>query len=159
MTPNKLKIILAVALIDLIVVLDQASKWAVMHFIPPMGRHVEVAPFLNVVFLLNRGVSFGILSGHASDFLPAILSAVMLVIITVLIILLAKSTSRLRIISLSLIIGGAIGNLIDRIRFGAVVDFIDVHANGYHWPSFNIADSAVVVGVGLLLLHTLLEGK
>lgn len=154
---TKVTLLQAVVLICSVVVVDQFTKWLVLEFLS--SSNIAVAPFLNINLVMNRGVSFGLFSGHASDFLPLILSVVMIAIISVLSFLLARSQSGLRSISLSLIIGGAIGNLIDRVRMGAVVDFIDAHAAGYHWPSFNIADSAVVIGVCCLLVHTLLEEK
>jgi signal peptidase II len=135
----------------LVVVLDQATKvWALAEvFDPP--RRIEILSVLNFVPVWNRGVSFGMLSNE-STLGPWLLSGFALVVTGFLVVWLARARGWPLILGLGLVIGGAIGNVIDRVRFGAVVDFIDVHYAGWHWPAFNIADSAITLGVVLLLL-------
>jgi signal peptidase II len=141
--------ILAIA----IAVADQATKiWALDGwFFPP--RAIEVTSFLNMVAVWNSGVSFGFLAGH-SEIMPYILAALASAVTVGMAVWLTRARTHLLALGLGLVIGGAAGNIIDRLRFQAVVDFIDVHVGGYHWPAFNLADSAITVGVGLLLIDS-----
>ena len=134
-------------------VADQLSKtWALDNwFFPP--RAMEVTPFLNMVAVWNSGVSFGLLADH-SEMMPYILVVFASAVSLSMAIWLTRAQTRLLATGLGLVIGGAVGNIIDRIRFHAVVDFIDVHVAGYHWPAFNLADSAITVGVTFLLLDS-----
>ena len=134
-------------------VADQLSKtWALDNwFFPP--RAIEVTPFLNMVAVWNSGVSFGLLADH-SEMMPYILVVLASAVSLSLAVWLTRAQTRLLATGLGLLIGGAVGNIIDRIRFHAVVDFIDVHVAGYHWPAFNLADSAITVGVTFLLLDS-----
>ena len=91
--------------------------------------------------------------------MPIILTLVALAITAVMLSWLWKAENKLSAISLGLVIGGALGNVIDRIRFGAVIDFLDFHFFGFHWPAFNIADAAIFIGVALLLFETIMEPK
>jgi signal peptidase II len=136
-----------------IAVADQATKvWALEGwFFPP--RVIEVTSFLNMVAVWNSGVSFGFLAGH-SEIMPYILAAFASAVAVGMAIWLTRARTGLLGTGLGLVIGGAVGNIIDRLRFQAVVDFIDVHVAGYHWPAFNLADSAITIGVGLLLLDS-----
>lgn len=136
-----------------VVLLDQLSKWAIMGLMRP-PRVIEVSPFFNLVVGWNRGVSFGLFNND-SPLNAWVLVLVALVIVVVLMIWLSK-TDRLPIaLGLGLVIGGAIGNVIDRLRFGAVFDFLDFHAFGFHWPAFNVADSGITVGALLLVVDSL----
>ncbi|MBI3419720.1 MAG: signal peptidase II [Proteobacteria bacterium] len=140
-----------------VVVLDQWSKVQILHlFSTPRGM-VTVTPFFNLVLVLNRGVSFGIFDGTTvmSDFFAGL----GLVITLVLILWLPRLKTRLSALAFGLLIGGAIGNVTDRLRLGAVVDFLDFHVANLHWPAFNVADSAVVTGVAALLLQSLVFDK
>jgi signal peptidase II len=132
---------------------DQASKvWALDGwFFPP--RTIEVTSFLNMVAVWNSGVSFGFLAGH-SEIMPFILAAFASAVAAGLAIWLIRARTALLATGLGLVIGGAVGNIVDRLRFQAVVDFIDFHIAGYHWPAFNLADSGITIGVGLLLLDS-----
>jgi signal peptidase II len=134
--------------------LDQVTKsWALTTLLEPL-RVLTVTPFFNVVLGRNRGVSFGMLSAdHAAT--PWILSALALAVIAGLIFWTRHDRRPLNSVAVGLITGGAFGNVVDRLRHGAVTDFLDFHASGYHWPTFNIADSAIFLGVALLLLLTL----
>lgn len=136
------------------IVLDQATKGWILEdvMIPP--RVIEITSNFNLVLGWNRGVSFGLFN-QDSTYGPYILTGVALAIVLGLSIWLRKSTTHWSAWALGLVIGGAIGNVIDRIQYGAVVDFLDFHAFGYHWPAFNVADTAIVVGAGLLILESL----
>lgn len=146
------------ALAAAVIVLDQASKWWILTGVMAPPRIIEVTPFFNLVLVWNRGVSFGILN-QGSAWVPWLLSALVAAICVGLFIWLRRAEGRWLAAALGLILGGAIGNLVDRLRFGAVLDFLDVHAAGYHWPAFNMADSAITVGVGILLVDALIAGR
>ena len=148
-----LKLGLAIALAAL--VLDQALKAAMLGLLPEPGMVREVTGFFNLVHVRNTGVSFGMLQS-GSDLGPWLLSGFALAVCGALGVWLARTDSRLLAAALGLTIGGALGNVIDRLRFGAVFDFVDLHAFGWHWPAFNLADSAITVGVAGLLLTSLL---
>ena len=145
--------IVGLGLAACITVVDQATKvWALDGwFFPP--RTIEVTSFFNLVAVWNSGISFGFLANH-SEAMPYILTGFAIVVSLGLTIWLLRVHSRLLAAGLGLVIGGAVGNVIDRLRFQAVVDFIDLHAVGFHWPTFNVADAAITIGVGLLLLDS-----
>lgn len=119
----------------------------------------EINGFLNLVMVWNTGISFGMFSDNSnmdsSRTMSLIFITLSLVISLTLIVWLALARSRLLAFGLSLVVGGAIGNIIDRIRFGAVADFVDVHVSGYHWPAFNLADSCIAIGALFLVIDTL----
>lgn len=150
---------LGLGLAAAVLALDQATKWWILEVVrlPEVGR-VYVLPFMNLTMVWNRGVTFGLFAGDAWWHAYA-LAAVALAVAAFLIGWLARAEDRWTAIALGLVLGGAVGNVIDRLRFGAVVDFVDLHAFGWHWYVFNIADSAIVCGVGLLLAHALMRPK
>lgn len=115
---------------------------------------IEITSFFNLVMAWNTGVSFSLFSGYGV-YMPYILIAVASGITVIFARWLWRAESHLHGIACALVIGGALGNIIDRARFGAVIDFLDVHAYGYHWPAFNVADMAVVSGVFLLIITSL----
>lgn len=136
-----------------VLLLDQATKAVALSTLsgrPP----VEVTGFFNLVLVWNRGVSFGMLQG-IGGIGPWLLTGFGLAVCVALLVWLAREGRVLTRVAIGLVIGGAIGNIVDRLRFGAVVDFLDFHALGYHWPAFNISDSAIVVGAALLVLEGL----
>jgi signal peptidase II len=135
-----------------VVVLDQLTKWAILTW---LERAIALTPFFNLVVVWNRGVSFGMLDSDGA-LAPWLLSGLALAVVVALLIWLRQVEHPLPAVGLGLIIGGAVGNVIDRVRFGAVVDFLDVHALGWHWPAFNVADSAICIGAALLLVDGLL---
>jgi signal peptidase II len=138
-----------------VVLVDQLSKWWILAVVMRPPRLIEVTPFFNLVLGWNTGISFGLFGGD--DVLAGwVLPAVAGLIVAFLAVWLARSDRRPMGISLGLIIGGALGNVVDRMRFGAVADFLDFHAFGYHWPAFNVADTAITVGAVLLLIDSLL---
>jgi len=136
------------------IVLDQLSKQAVMILLDDFGsRRVVVLPdFFNLVEVWNTGVSFGMLGGFGLP--PWVLTAISLLICAGLAWWLWRGAARLPATGIGLVIGGAIGNVVDRLRWGGVFDFADFHVGAWHWPAFNVADAAIVIGVGLLLLDS-----
>ncbi len=149
-TPQRL----GLAFVVLVFVLDQLSKWWILDAVMNPPRIVPLTSFFNIVLVLNRGVSFGLFSA-APHWMPWILSGFAVTVAAALAIWLRRADNRLLAAALGLVIGGALGNVADRVRFGAVVDFLDLHLGGFHWPAFNVADSAITIGVGLLLLDAL----
>lgn len=139
-----------IGIILAVLVLDQVSKWLIPGIFEPGRRMIEVTPFFNIVEVWNPGVSFGL----GASFGPWVLTGLAVVIAIALSIWMTRASGMLRI-ALALLVGGAIGNVIDRVRFGAVYDFLDLHAFGYHWPAFNVADSAIVIGAALMLFDSL----
>ena len=141
-----------------VLVLDQVSKWLILTQAMRPPQVIEVTPFFNLVLGWNRGVSFGLFHSE-SPVNVIVLTGIALVIVIGLGVWLWRTDLRWTAISVGLIIGGAIGNVADRLRFGAVVDFLDFHVSGYHWPAFNVADSAIVVGAVMLILESLFDGR
>jgi signal peptidase II len=140
------------ALAAVVVLADQATKTLVLGRFAP-GERLEITGFFNMVLVYNKGAAFSFLS-DAQGWQTPLLIAFALVAIGIVAIFLVRSPGRsLFCTGLALILGGALGNLIDRLRFGQVVDFLDFHALGWHWPAFNVADSAITVGAVLLILE------
>lgn len=135
----------------LIILLHHLAQTWVYGLIEANGSHIEVLPFFNLVEVWNHGVSFGMFNSLAYG--QWILSGMASIITIILLRWFSSTDDRLTAIALSLIIGGAAGNIIDRVHFGAVADYLDFHAFGYHWPAFNLTDSAVFIGVLLLVLR------
>lgn len=166
----------------LVFALDQLSKWAVVErilrpriegatvqvadFFPWLMEkpkllgftQIEIFPFFNLVMVWNKGISFGMLNG---DFVygPEILIALTIIICGIFALWLLKNDSALQGTGIALVIGGALGNIIDRLRFGAVADFLDFHVYHYHWPAFNVADSCVCIGVALMIAQAVLNER
>ena len=135
---------------------DQASKWLILNRLVT-GEHdrIEVLPVFSLVHWWNKGVSFGMLNGvDTSDLQRAVLILVTLGIMLVLAATLRRAERLLTAVALGMVMGGALGNLIDRLHYGAVADFLYFHYRGYDFPAFNVADSCVCIGVGLLLLDS-----
>lgn len=147
---------IGVYLAALIALIDQGTKWWVLRFIMTPPRRVEVTSFFNVVLSMNEGITFGWFSNEQT-WLPYVLTFVAIAIILFLLNWLMTTTSTMVAFGLGLVMGGAIGNVIDRLTRGAVVDFLDFHLGDYHWYAFNLADTAIVIGVGLLLLENFLR--
>jgi signal peptidase II len=142
-----------VGLSALVVVLDQVTKYWI-HETLAFGRVVEVLPFFNLVLVYNPGAAFSLLSDQAGWQKNLFIAIASIASGWVIYLLTRYSHKRLFSLALALILGGALGNLIDRVLFGAVIDFIDVHAAGYHWPAFNVADSAITCGAVLLVIDS-----
>ena len=132
--------------------LDQATKWWILNHVMEPPRVIPVTGFFNLVLGFNTGVSFG-LFGEAPAWL---LMAFILPMVAGLLVWMTRTDSRLTAIALGLVVGGAFGNLLDRLRHGAVTDFLDFYVGAYHWPAFNFADVAIVSGVALLLIESVL---
>lgn len=144
-----------IAIISLVVVfLDVISKKIIVSKIP-LYESINVLPFLNIVHVQNKGAAFSILSDLGNHYFIGI----SLIAISAIIVYVYKLPKGLEFFSLSMILGGAIGNLIDRIMIGKVTDFIDVFVGRWHWPAFNVADSALTVGIILFLAANIIHGK
>lgn len=141
-----------------VVILDQLSKWIVVKYVPLYDR-IQVLPFLDVTHIINRGAAFGIFRELPESVRLPLFALVLIAAVIVIFFFLKKAGpgNRLLVFSLGLILGGAIGNSIDRFRLRYVTDFIDFHWFGdpsLHWPPFNLADSAITIGVILILFDT-----
>lgn len=139
----------------LVLLADQASKfWILSVFGLPDRGSVPLLPVLDLTMVWNQGVTFGLLHQDSAAG-PFILAAVALAVVILLAIWMRRTHRALVSVAIGAIMGGAIGNIVDRLRFGAVVDFIHAHAWGYSWYVFNIADAAIVCGVAVLILDGL----
>ncbi|WP_263768795.1 signal peptidase II [Propionivibrio soli] len=137
-------------LAGIIIILDQASKWVVLGTLQP-GEVRYVAPFFNWVLAFNPGAAFSFLS-DAGGWQRWFFTVLSLGVSAWIVSLLRRHSAEFRLsLALTLVLGGALGNVIDRLRFGVVVDFIQWHAAGYYWPAFNVADSAITIGAILLV--------
>lgn len=139
----------------LVIVLDQLTKWAAQNTLI-LHHPVPVLPFFNLTLMYNTGAAFSFLAG-AAGWQRWFFTVLSLLIGIVLLIWMTRLHSRQNLLAaaLALILGGAIGNLIDRIVHGYVIDFIDVYYGPWHWPAFNVADSSITVGAVLLVIDTL----
>jgi len=173
------KALIGFGIVIFILFADQISKWLILEHVflsrispdtDPMGfwawlisaqermslTRIELLPFFNLTMVWNEGISFGLFKTD----MPVILIALSLIITVLFSIWLVRSRVWFQVIPLSLIIGGALGNVIDRAKFGAVADFLDFHIAGWHYPAFNIADSCITLGIALLVIDGLfLEPK
>ena len=143
----------------LVVALDQGTKWMAEAALDPY-LPVPLVPSLNLTLMYNEGAAFSFLAGAGGwqRWFFAGLATLVTIALGVWLHRL-KATERMTAIGIALVMGGAVGNLIDRILTGRVVDFIDVYYADWHWPAFNLADSAITLGVALLLVATLREGR
>jgi signal peptidase II len=140
----------SLAIATIILLLDQLSKWSALSNLQ-LGVHEPVLPFMNWLLLLNPGAAFSFLA-QGSGWQRWFFTIVGLAACVYIVWLLRKSQNyKILCVALSLILGGALGNVLDRIMYGAVVDFIDLHYANWHWPAFNIADSAICIGAALII--------
>ena len=139
----------------LALILDQVTKLLVYDRLWQPPRRVELFGFLDLVPVENRGISFGMFQSQGNTGVWLI-SAFALIASLGLGLWMSRVSRRWPALALGLIIGGALGNVIDRLRLGWVIDFIDFHVSTWHWPAFNMADAAITVGVGILLIDGLL---
>jgi signal peptidase II len=144
------------ALAGAVVAFDQVAKVIALDRLPP-GVSIAITGWLNLTLVMNPGLAFGLLGGvpPAWRWIVAALSIVALLVLARVALRVLPAGGWPGQVAVAFIFGGAVGNLIDRARFGAVVDFVDVHWRGYHWPAFNVADSAISVGVILLAVRLL----
>lgn len=147
---------LGIPLAGLVVILDQLTKWVILAHVMQPPRNIEVTPFFNLVLTWNRGISFSLLRNDSTAG-PYLLAGMAGLIVLGLGWWLGRVHRRWPAVGIGLVMGGAIGNIIDRLWFGAVVDFLDFHLAGWHWPAFNLADAAITVGVGLLIVDGLFD--
>jgi signal peptidase II len=148
---TRIYLIAAIAAI-LGVAADQASKWALLEVVGlrENPRNIRVLPVFDIVMWWNHGTSFSLFrTGEAWG--PYVFSIAALAIIVLLVLWLSRIVSPILAAALGAVIGGALGNVVDRLRFGAVADFFYAHLGEYGWPAFNIADSLIVVGIGVLV--------
>lgn len=136
-----------------IVVADQLAKWVVLARLAP-GERREVTEFFNLVLVFNKGAAFSFLAEAGGWQTPILVAFALGAALVVSVLLLRSPGRRMFCAGLALILGGALGNVIDRLRFGHVVDFLDLHAAGWHWPAFNVADSAITLGAALLIVES-----
>jgi signal peptidase II len=142
----KKKVVYPLLIISFIVLLDQITKYLVRTHIN-LFESIELLPILNLVSVRNQGAAFGMFSSLGNNFFVLISIAALIFMFWVIVT--EKEDYRV----FSLLAGGAMGNLIDRLTLGHVVDFIDVSVSGHHWPAFNVADSALTLGIGFLMLN------
>jgi signal peptidase II len=147
--------LLGLAISGVVIILDQISKPLMRDWLG--AGDLQLTSFLSLVSAWNKGVGFSLLTMSLPSG-PYILSALALVIAVGMLVWLLRVSRAMPAVALGLVIGGALGNVIDRLRLGAVFDFIDVHLGSYHWPAFNLADSALSIGVVLLIIDGLFDG-
>jgi len=153
-----MKLYFSLTLAVIILVMDLLTKrWVELNL--TYGQQIMITEFFNLVLTYNAGAAFSFLS-DASGWQRWFLSTIAVLVSVLIVYLLYKNTAnRLFCFALSLILGGALGNLWDRIMLRHVVDFLDFHLNGYHWPAFNLADSAIFCGAFLLILDSIRNGR
>jgi signal peptidase II len=147
----------AYGLAGLVFALDRATKWAIETYVPSVDTYRIIPGFFDIVHSQNRGVAFGLFNDSNSEwrtFILIVLSGVALTLVGAML-WRARRMDKLTVTGLSLILGGATGNVFDRLIWGQVTDFLEFYIGSLHWPTFNVADSAIVVGSALLLLAML----
>lgn len=152
---NKYLILTAVA--ALVIIIDQISKYAVQHMLA-MHDYIEIIPgFFNLTYVQNPGAAFGIFGETAGALRLIILIGISIFALAMLLFMYQKTEGRYTLthLGIAMVIGGAVGNLIDRIRLSWVMDFLDFYWNGHHWPAFNIADAAITLGTVILMFNIL----
>lgn len=145
---------LAFAVVFLVVLLDQTTKAIIKHAMAPYESFPVVEGIFNITRIFNTGAAFGFLGSANPSLARPLLISVSVLALGILLYTLRQLKGRAipASIAIGLILGGAVGNLIDRILFGGVVDFLDLHWRGVHWPAFNVADSSITIGMILFLL-------
>lgn len=148
-------LLLGIVIAVMVIVLDQLSKFLMLTFVLNEQSVIIIMPFFNLVHAWNTGVSFSLFN-NGGVIGTLLLCLIVIVIVAILLRWLYKEKTKLIQIALGMIIGGAVGNLIDRIRFGAVFDFLDFYIDAYHWPAFNLADSCICIGAVMIILHSMI---
>ena len=141
-----------------VVAVDQLTKYVVLNYILSEYAAIVLAPFFAVVRAWNTGVSFSMFNNWGINGVY-ILSGVALIIVAVLLVWLKNEHNKVIQLALGFIVGGALGNVIDRIRLGAVFDFLDFYVGEYHWPAFNMADSFICIGAFIIVIHGVISGN
>jgi len=144
-----------------IIALDQITKSAVTSRFVLHESYPVINGFFNLVYVLNPGAAFGFLAEASETFRYVFFTGITVLAAGLIVYYLVKSGPRnlMLVTALTLIFGGAVGNLFDRLRFGAVVDFLDFYVRGAHWPAFNVADSAITIGAVLMIWEMILNRK
>lgn len=147
-------------LMPLIIIVDQASKWLLARSLPLENTRDVIKGFFRFWHVRNSGAVWGFFQGHDGGWAPKLITALAIAALLVVLFffLRAGRQERLELFAYAFILGGALGNIIDRLRLGYVVDFLDVYVRTWHWPTFNVADSCITIGV-LLLAFSLLRGN
>ena len=135
-----------------VILADQLTKWLVLGYFANRAPHQELTGFLNLVLVFNKGAAFSLFASAPGWQTPLLATFALVAAAIVSVLIVRNPERRLMCFGLALILGGALGNLIDRLHLGSVVDFLDFHALGWHWPAFNVADAAITVGVIVLCL-------
>jgi signal peptidase II len=143
------------SIVGIVLVLDQFTKHVVETRVRLYDAITVVPGFFNITHVRNKGAAFGMLASLPEFWRSAFFIGVSIIAVAAIVALLVKTHDRLAVYAFSLIAGGAVGNLIDRIRYGEVVDFIQWYVRSHYWPSFNVADSAITIGVVLLAIEIL----
>src|SRR4030042_701836 len=144
-----------------IIVLDQSTKLIIQQTLP-LHKQVEIiSGFFNLIHVRNTGGAVGIFGGEKGPVGSVLFVVASLIAVGILVILFlrVKEHEKTLAFSLALLLSGAIGNLIDRVSYGEVVDFLDFHVSSTHWPAFNIADSAISIGIGLMAMELLIKAR
>jgi signal peptidase II len=136
-----------------VIVLDQWTKWLVEAHLPHHVTEPLIPGFLNLTHVRNTGVAFGLFATDGGSWVLTLLGLVALTAVGIYF-WFAPPHDRVLLIALSLVVGGAVGNLIDRVSSGAVTDFVDIYVGTHHWPSFNVADSAISIGIVLMAIDS-----
>ena len=145
---------IAIIISALVIMADIITKEMIVSSVSLYER-INVLPFLNIVHVQNKGAAFGVFAGLGNN----IFIGIAIIAIIFIVVYLMKAPKGLETYALSLVLGGAIGNFVDRVRIGKVTDFIDVYVNDWHWPSFNVADSALTVGIALFIISSFMAGR
>ncbi len=143
------------SIVGIVLVLDQITKYVIQTHVRLHDSITVIPGFFNITHVRNKGAAFGILSTLPEHWRSAFFIAVTLIAVAAISALIVRTRECLPLYAFSLIAGGAIGNVVDRIRYGEVVDFIQWYVKSYYWPSFNVADSAISIGVALLAFEML----
>jgi signal peptidase II len=143
------------SIIAIVMVLDQITKYVINAHVRLHDTITVIPGFFNITHVRNKGAAFGLFSDLPDHWRSAFFIVITLLAVAALVALIVKTQERLPVYSFSLIAGGALGNLVDRVRYGEVVDFVQWYVSSYYWPSFNVADSAITIGIVLLAIEML----
>jgi signal peptidase II len=155
----KSKYVILMAVSAIVLVIDQATKFYIDRTMDLHTSVTVVQNFFNITYLRNKGAAFSFLAGFSYRLPFFILISVVAVAVILVVFHRLRDDQRFTAVALALIFAGALGNLIDRVRLGEVIDFLDAHWYDLHWPAFNVADSAICVGVALLAIDMIIEER
>jgi signal peptidase II len=155
------KLLLLVAVSAPVLVLDQITKALITRSLGLHESVVVIEGFFSLTYIRNPGAAFGVFADRTDGFRTLFFLAISIFAIGLLLYFLVKTSrrDRLSLIAISMLFGGALGNLVDRVRLGEVIDFFDFYVGSYHWPAFNVADSAITIGISLLIFDTFMKGQ